>query len=203
MAREVMAEFPIVGIGSSAGGLEALQTLLRGTPADSGLAFIIAAHLDPTQKSHLAELLSRCTQMPVVQIKNAVKVEPDHVYVIAPDQELTIRKGVVRGNRPTAPRGHRHPVDSFFRSLAEDQGERAIAIILSGTGSNGSLGLRFIKAEGAASCSHRTPARPHSRACRRARSAPASSTWSCRRIRCRMLCWISPVNPTCGSRPKR
>jgi two-component system CheB/CheR fusion protein len=148
MAREVMAEFPIVGIGSSAGGLEALQTLLRETPADSGLAFIIAAHLDPTQKSHLAELLSRCTQMPVVQIKNAVKVEPDHVYVIAPDQELTIRKGVVRGNRPTAPRGHRHPVDSFFRSLAEDQGERAIAIILSGTGSNGSLGLRFIKAEG-------------------------------------------------------
>ena len=86
--------------------------------------------------------------MPVVQIEKPIKVEPDHVYVIAPDQELTIRKGVVHTNKPTAPRGHRHPVDSFFRSLAEDQGERAIAIILSGTGTNGSLGLRFIKAQG-------------------------------------------------------
>ena len=143
-----MAEFPIVGIGSSAGGLEALQTLFRAMPADSGLAFIVAAHLDPTQESHLSELLARCTKMPVVQIEKALKVEPDHVYVIAPDQELTVRKGVVRTNTPTAPRGHRHPVDSFFRSLAEDQGERAIAIILSGTGNNGSLGLRFIKAEG-------------------------------------------------------
>jgi two-component system CheB/CheR fusion protein len=143
-----MAEFPIVGIGSSAGGLEALQSLFRTLPADSGLAFVIAAHLDPTQESHLSELLSRCTKMPVVQIENSVKVEPDHVYVIAPDQELTIRQGVVRSNKPSAPRGHRHPVDAFFRSLAEDQGERAIAIILSGTGTNGSLGLRFIKAEG-------------------------------------------------------
>jgi two-component system CheB/CheR fusion protein len=86
--------------------------------------------------------------MPVVQIEKSIKVEPDHVYVIAPDQELTIREGVVNTNRPTAPRGHRHPVDSFFRSLAEDQGERAIAIVLSGTGTNGSQGLRFIKAEG-------------------------------------------------------
>lgn len=146
--RGGMAEFPIVGIGSSAGGLEALQQLFRAMPADGGLAFIIAAHLDPTQKSHLTELLDRCTDMPVVQIEDSIKVEPDHVYVIGPDQELTIRQGVVRANRPMAPRGHRHPVDSFFRSLAEDQGERAIAIVLSGTGTNGSLGLRFIKAEG-------------------------------------------------------
>ncbi|HEX6110935.1 MAG TPA: chemotaxis protein CheB [Geminicoccaceae bacterium] len=143
-----MAEFPIVGIGSSAGGLEALQKLFGAMPPDSGLAFVIAAHLDPTQKSHLAELLGRCTKMPVVQIENSTKVEPDHVYVIAPDQELTIKNGVLRTGKPSAPRGHRHPVDSFFRSLAEDQGERAIAIVLSGTGTNGSLGLRFIKAEG-------------------------------------------------------
>jgi two-component system, chemotaxis family, CheB/CheR fusion protein len=143
-----MAGFPVVGIGSSAGGLEALQQLFRAMPPDSGLAFIVAAHLDPSQKSHLPELLSRCTEMPVVQIESSVAVEPDHVYVIAPDQELTIRNGVVHGDKPTAPRGHRHPVDAFFRSLAEDQGERAIAIVLSGTGTNGSLGLRFIKAEG-------------------------------------------------------
>jgi two-component system, chemotaxis family, CheB/CheR fusion protein len=129
-----------------AGGLEALQKLFSAMPPDSGLGFIIAAHLDPTQKSHMTELLSRCTKMPVVQIEKSIKVEPDHV--IAPDQELTIRGGVVNTNRPTAPRGHRHPVDSFFRSLAEDQGERAIAIVLSGTGTNGSHGLRFIKAEG-------------------------------------------------------
>jgi two-component system, chemotaxis family, CheB/CheR fusion protein len=148
MVEGGMAEFPIVGIGSSAGGLEALQTLFRTMPADGGLAFIIAAHLDPTQKSHLRELLSRCTKMPVVQIEKPIEVKPDHVYVIAPDQELTIRKGVIHTDKPTAPRGHRHPVDSFFRSLAEDQGERAIAIVLSGTGTNGSLGLRFIKAEG-------------------------------------------------------
>jgi two-component system, chemotaxis family, CheB/CheR fusion protein len=143
-----MAEFAIVGIGSSAGGLEALQKLFNAMPSDSGLAFIVAAHLDPTQKSHLTELLGRCTKMPVIQIENSIKVEPNHVYVIAPDQELTLKDGIVRTNKPTAPRGHRHPVDSFFRSLAEDQGERAIAVVLSGTGTNGSLGLRFIKAEG-------------------------------------------------------
>jgi two-component system CheB/CheR fusion protein len=143
-----MADFPIVGIGSSAGGLEALQTLFRGLPADSGMAFVVASHLDPTQESHLTELLSRCTTMPVVQIESSTELEPDHVYVIAPDRELTIRKGVIHSNKPTAPRGHRHPVDVFFRSLAEDQGECAIAIILSGTGTNGSQGLRFIKAEG-------------------------------------------------------
>lgn len=143
-----MADFPIVGIGSSAGGLEAQQKLFAAMPEDSGLAFIVAAHLDPTQKSHLSELLGRCTKMRVVQIAEPITVEPNHVYVIGPDQELTIRQGIIQPNRPTAPRGHRHPVDTFFHSLAEDQGERAIAIILSGTGSNGSLGLRFIKAEG-------------------------------------------------------
>ena len=143
-----MAEFPIVGIGSSAGGLEALQKLFGAMAPDAGLAFVVAAHLDPTQKSHLSELLSRCTKMPVVQIEKSSRVEPDHVYVIAPNQELSMRGGILRPSKPTAPRGHRHPVDYFFCSLAEDQGERAIAIILSGTGTNGSLGQRFIKAEG-------------------------------------------------------
>lgn len=77
-----MAEFPIVGIGSSAGGLEALQKLFGAMPPNAGLAFVVAAHLDPTQKSPLTELLGRCTKMPVVQIENAIEVEPDHVYVI-------------------------------------------------------------------------------------------------------------------------
>lgn len=143
-----MGDFSVVGIGSSAGGLEAMSKLLRAVPEQSGLAFVVAAHLDPTHESHLVALLARCTAMPVVQIENGTRVEPDHVYVIAPDRELTIKEGVLRSTRPEAPRGHRHPVDVFFRSLAEDQGERAIGVILSGTGTNGSLGLRFIKAEG-------------------------------------------------------
>lgn len=143
-----MCDFPIVGIGSSAGGLEALRKLFETMPADGGLGFVVAAHLDPTRESHLAELLGRYTTMSVIEIGDQVAVEPDHVYVIAPDRELRIKDGVLYSDRPRAPRGHRHPVDSFFRSLAEDQGERAIAIVLSGTGTNGSLGLRFIKAEG-------------------------------------------------------
>src|SRR5512144_815191 len=143
-----MAEFPIVGIGSSAGGLEALQKLFGAMPADNGLGFVVAAHLDPTQESHLSELLARCATMPVTQIESSIKIEPNHVYVIAPDRELSIKDGVLHSDKPRAPRGHRHPVDSFFRSLAEDQGERSIAIVLSGTGTNGSLGLRFIKSEG-------------------------------------------------------
>jgi two-component system CheB/CheR fusion protein len=143
-----MAEFPIVGIGCSAGGLDALSTLFAGMPSDSGLAFIVAAHLDPTRESYLSELLGRSTKVSVVQIEAAVRVEPNHVYVIGPDQDLIIRDGVIHPQKPTAPRGHRHPIDSFFRSLAQDLGERAIAIVLSGTGTNGTLGLRFIKAEG-------------------------------------------------------
>src|SRR5262245_27412285 len=110
-----MVDFPIVAIGSSAGGLEALQVLFRAIPPDSGAAFVIASHLDPTQESHLSELLARCTNMPVHQITAEVALVPNHVHVIAPDQELTIREGVVRPNKPSAPRGHRHPVDSFFR----------------------------------------------------------------------------------------
>lgn len=143
-----MDNFPIVGIGCSAGGLEALRALFAGMPAETGLAFVVVAHLDPTRESHLSELLGGWTAIPVVQIPGPTTIQPNHVYVIAPDQDLTIQGGVLQPQKPTAPRGHRHPVDSFFRSLAQDAGERAIAIVLSGTGTNGTLGLRFIKAEG-------------------------------------------------------
>ncbi len=143
-----MTSFPIIGIGSSAGGLEPLQTLFRAMPSPNGLAFVIAAHLDPTHTSHLPELLSRCTAMPVAQVEDGTSVEAGHVYVIGPNQELTIENGVLHAAAPTLPRGHRHPVDVFFRSLAREQGARAVGIVLSGTGTNGSIGLRFIKAEG-------------------------------------------------------
>ena len=114
--------FPIIGIGSSAGGLEPLQALIRAVPEASGLAFVIVAHLDPTQKSHLPELLARCTAMPVMQVEETTEVRPDHVYVIGPDQDLSIEGGALHTKKSELPRGHRHPVDVFFRSLAETLG---------------------------------------------------------------------------------
>ena len=143
-----MADFPIVGIGSSAGGLEALEKLFGAMPPDSGLGFVVVAHLDPTQESHLRELLSRDTKMPVVEVGEKTEVEPGHVYVIAPDQYLTLKDGVLHPSKPGEPRGQRRAVDVFLRSLAEDQGERAIGIVLSGTGTDGAQGLRAIKGEG-------------------------------------------------------
>ncbi|MGH6895388.1 MAG: chemotaxis protein CheB [Geminicoccaceae bacterium] len=143
-----MAEFPIVGIGSSAGGLEALEKLFGAMPPDSGLGFVVVAHLDPTQESHLSELLSRDTKMPVVEVGERTAVEPGHVYVIAPDRYLTLKDGVLHPSEPGEPRGQRRAIDVFLRSLAEDQGERAIGIVLSGTGTDGTQGLRAIKAEG-------------------------------------------------------
>src|SRR5262245_2504772 len=133
-----MADFPVVGIGSSAGGLEALEKLFDAMPADPGAAFVVVAHLDPTRGSHLTELLSRRTEMPVVEVNGEIAVEPNHVYVIAPDQSLTLNDDMLHPTKPSEPRAQRRPVDLFFRSLAENQKERAIGIILSGTGTNGS-----------------------------------------------------------------
>jgi two-component system, chemotaxis family, CheB/CheR fusion protein len=143
-----MADFPIVGIGSSAGGLEALEKLFDAMPSDSGMAFVVIAHLDPTRESHLSELLDRRTGMPVVEVQGEITPEPNHVYVIAPDQSLELNGDVLHPSKPREPRAERRPVDFFFRSLAENQKERAIGIVLSGTGTNGALGLRFIKSEG-------------------------------------------------------
>ena len=143
-----MADFPIVGIGSSAGGLDALEKLFDAMPGDPGVAFVVIAHLDPTRESHLTELLSRHTKMPVVEVQGELTVEANHVYVIAPDQSLELEGDMLRPSKPSEPRAQRRPVDVFFRSLAENQKERAIGIVLSGTGTNGSAGLRFIKSEG-------------------------------------------------------
>ena len=143
-----MGGFSIVGIGSSAGGLEALQKLLKAMPAETGLGLVLVAHLDPTQPSHLVELLGRCTSMPVVEVDATTPVLPDHVYIIAPDRELAIKDGVLQSTKPEEPRAQRRAIDNFLRSLAEDQREHAIGVLLSGTGSSGTAGLRFIKAEG-------------------------------------------------------
>jgi len=137
--------FPIVGLGASAGGLEALEQFLGHVPKDCGLGFVVVQHLDPTHKGILVELLQRGTAIPVIQIKDRMKIEPNHVYVIPPNKDLSMLHGVLHLLEPAAPRGLRLPIDFFFRSLAADQHERSIGVILSGMGSDGTLGLRAIK----------------------------------------------------------
>jgi len=137
--------FPIVGIGASAGGLEALEQFLRHVPAGSGLALVIIQHLDPTHKGIMPELLQRATAMEVYQVKDRVKVLPNCVYVIPPNKDMSILHGVLHLFAPAAPRGLRLPIDFFLRSLAEDRQEHSIGVILSGMGSDGTMGLRAIK----------------------------------------------------------
>jgi two-component system CheB/CheR fusion protein len=137
--------FPIVGIGASAGGLDALEQFLGNVPARSGMAFVVVQHLDPTHKGIMAELLQRVTGMKVIQVKDRTKVRPDCVYVIPPNKDMSILRGVLHLLEPAAPRGLRLPIDFFLRSLAQDQQERSVGVILSGMGSDGTLGLRAIK----------------------------------------------------------
>ena len=137
--------FPIVGIGASAGGLEALEQFFHHTPANSGMAFVVIQHLDPTHPGAMVELLQRAAAIPVRQAEDGQRVEPDHVYVIPPNKDLSILRGVLHLSPQASPRGLNLPVDSFFRSLAEDQSDGSIGVVLSGMGSDGSLGLRAIK----------------------------------------------------------
>ncbi|MBF0305176.1 MAG: PAS domain-containing protein [Alphaproteobacteria bacterium] len=142
------APCPIVGLGASAGGLEAFQGFISALPPSPGMAFVLIQHLDPTRKSMLGDLLGHCTAMPVSQVLADTPVQPDHVYLIPPNKTLVIEGGVLKLNNPAEPRGQRSPIDVFFRSLAQDQGENAACIILSGTGSDGTQGLRAIKERG-------------------------------------------------------
>ncbi len=137
--------FPIVGLGASAGGLEALEQFFRHVPKACGLGFVVVQHLDPSHKGIMVELLQRGTAMPVVQIKDRMKIQPGHVYVIPPNKDLSILHGVLHLLEPAAPRGLRLPIDFFFRSLADDRQGQSIGVILSGMGSDGTLGLRAIK----------------------------------------------------------
>ena len=136
----------VVGIGASAGGLEPLQELLQQVPAKSGLVFVVVQHLKPHHTSMLAELLSRHTAMPVVQAADGIRAEPDHVYVISPGTLLTLTKAVLQvAATDTTPVS---PIDAFFHSLAEDQGDHAVGVLLSGAGHDGTVGLRMIKEHG-------------------------------------------------------
>src|SRR4030088_1738863 len=148
LADRAFLPFPVVGIGASAGGVEALEAFFDGARADSGMAFIVVQHLSPEHQSLMAEILSRHTSMPLIQIRDGMAIAANHVYVIAPGFTLTIRQGRLHLGEPVEKRGHRRPVDDFLRSLAEEQKERAIAVILSGTGTNGTAGAQAIKAAG-------------------------------------------------------
>ncbi len=136
---------PIVGIGASAGGLEALEQFFTHVQVGCGVAFVVVQHLDPTHQGLLPELLQRITPMKVKQADDGMKVEADYVYVIPPNKDLSIVQGKLKLHDPIAPRGLRLPIDFFFRALADDQHERAIGVILSGMGSDGTIGLRAIK----------------------------------------------------------
>ena len=145
---QAISTVPVVGVGASAGGLEMFQRLLSALPVDTGFAFVAVQHLDPNHRSLLAEILGRSTSMPVLEASDRVKVEPDHVYVIPPNIELTIKDGLLHlAPRPESP-GFHMPIDRFFASLADECGSRAICIVLSGTGSDGSAGVEAVKAAG-------------------------------------------------------
>ncbi len=138
----------VVGLGASAGGLEPLEQFLAHVPAHSGLAYVVVQHMDPTHKAMLGELLQRSTAMPVREATQSQRIEPDCVYVIPPNAELTVVGGMLHLAVPVQPRGLRLPIDVLFASLARDQGERAVGVVLSGMGSDGLLGLQAIKTQG-------------------------------------------------------
>ncbi len=139
---------PVVGIGASAGGLEAFTQLLQNLPANTGMAFVLVQHLDPHHESILSELLSTQTQMPVTQAIQATAVEPNHVYIIPPNTRMEIEGGVLKLTPRATDRARHLPIDYFLSSLANDQRSRAIGVILSGTASDGTIGLKEIKLQG-------------------------------------------------------
>jgi two-component system CheB/CheR fusion protein len=142
------ALFPIVGIAASAGGLEAFTELLRHLPTNTGMAFVLIQHLAPNYKSLLSEILARTTQMLVMEVQDGMVVEPNQVYVIPPNTKMTLSQGVLQLTTREKVLGKYMPGDAFFASLADDCGQKAIAVVLSGADGDGSLGLKAIKAAG-------------------------------------------------------
>ena len=159
--------FPIVGIGASAGGLEACSELLRALPEKTGMAFVLVQHLDPKHSSELREILARTTKIPVAEVTDGAVVRPDHIYVMPPNTNMAVKDGVLRLAARELTRGQHLPIDHFLRSLAEDRGNQAISVILSGTASDGTEGSRAVKAAGGITfaqdeLSAKYPSMPHS-----------------------------------------
>lgn len=141
--------FPVVGIGASAGGLQALVRLFENMPANNGMAYVVILHLSPQHQSTADQVLQRVTRMPVVQVADTVRIEPNHVYVIAPNKQLSMMDGSLAVVDMQRPRGQHIAIDSFFRTLAEAQWERAVALVLSGTGGDGAVGIGRVKEKAA------------------------------------------------------
>src|SRR5262245_14106572 len=147
-SRPEARQLPIVGIGASAGGLDALERLLKSLPAGGGMAFLVVQHLDPKHESRLTEILARATPLPVAEVTDRMRIQPNSVYVIPPNVNMLVRNGVLRLSPRDEPMARHHPIDFLFRSLAASQKNRAIGVVLSGTASDGALGIEAIKAEG-------------------------------------------------------
>jgi two-component system, chemotaxis family, CheB/CheR fusion protein len=143
-----LSDFLIAAIGASAGGVEASTELVRHLPSNTGMAFVLIQHLDPKHHSMLSEILAKETAMPVMEVKDRMKVQPDHIYVIPPDASMSISDHMLRLGPREETRGSHMPIDRFMRSLAEAQGNRSVGVILSGTGTDGTLGLAEIQAQG-------------------------------------------------------
>jgi PAS domain S-box-containing protein len=148
--QEKPADFMIVGLGASAGGIQALQEFFRNVPENSGMAYVVILHLSPDHDSKLAQVLQLETEMPVTQVKERTVIKPDHVYVVSPDRHLTMEGEYIAVTPNMTTEDRRAPVDIFFRTLADQHGPRAISVTLSGTGANGSMGMKRIKERGGA-----------------------------------------------------
>src|SRR4030095_13564007 len=143
--QEENDKFLVVGIGASAGGIQALREFFSRVTKDSGMAYVVILHMSPEHESRLAEILQITSPIPVSQVRERVKVEPDHVYVIPPNRNLAMTDGHLDLTNMIGIEERRSPVDLFFRTLAETNEDRAVSVILSGTGANGSMGVKRIK----------------------------------------------------------
>src|SRR5215216_2110877 len=140
--------FSVVAVGASAGGIEAITELLQNLPENTGMSYIYIQHLDPDHESRLTEILGRITRMPVEEARDKVRIQPDHLYVIPPNRSLTLNDGTLTlSTRPIKPYKHL-PINLFFTSIADNYKEKAIGVLLSGNGTDGTLGLKAIKAAG-------------------------------------------------------
>jgi two-component system CheB/CheR fusion protein len=142
------SKLPVIGIGASAGGLSAIKEFFANVPADSGMAFVVILHLSPNYASNAAAVIQQASAMPVTQVNEAVRIVPNHVYVIPPNRNLAMNDGVLQPREIDEPRGRRAPIDLFFRALAEAHGRYAAAIVLSGSGADGAIGLQRVKEYG-------------------------------------------------------
>jgi len=161
----------VVGIGASAGGLEAVSELLKHLPSKTGMAFVFIQHLEPRQTSRLTDILSRITDMPVEVASDRLRMKRNHIYVMPPGVDLTLSDGMLVLERRTESAGRHLPIDYFFHSLAKEQGSKAVAVILSGMGHDGSAGLKSVKEQGGTTFAQDEPSAQHG-------SMPASATES-------------------------